>query len=57
MTPQATQTLEPIGTASTVAPQQPGILFQLLLIHRIDAPPGPAMQWLAERIAEPPEVG
>ena len=45
------------GRLVRIAPQQPGVQFQLLLIHRADAPPGPAMRWLAERIAAPPEVG
>jgi DNA-binding transcriptional LysR family regulator len=35
-----------------LAPEQPGIQFQLLLIHRADAPPGPATRWLAERLTE-----
>jgi DNA-binding transcriptional LysR family regulator len=45
------------GRLVRIAPQQPGVLFQLMLVHRTDAPPGPAMRWLADRVAEPPEVG
>jgi DNA-binding transcriptional LysR family regulator len=30
---------------------RPGFFFQLLLIHRVDAPPGPATSWLADRLA------
>jgi DNA-binding transcriptional LysR family regulator len=45
------------GRLVRLDPDQPGILYQLLLIHRADAPPGPAMRWLAERLAEPAEVG
>ena len=40
------------GRLVRIAPDRPGILFQLLLIHRADAPPGPATRWLAERLAE-----
>jgi DNA-binding transcriptional LysR family regulator len=44
------------GRLVRLDPERPGILFQLLLIHRADAPPGPAMRWLAERLAEPAEA-
>ncbi len=45
------------GRLVRIAPERPGILFQLLLIHRADTPPGPATSWLAERFSEPAEVG
>ncbi len=44
------------GRLVRLDPGRPGILFQLLLIHRADTPPGPATRWLADRLAAPPEV-
>lgn len=45
------------GALVRIAPEQPGFQFQLALIHRADAPPGPATRWLADRFAEPAEIG
>ena len=45
------------GQLVRIAPDQPAVLFQLLLIHRADATAGPATRWLADRLAAPPEVG
>ena len=44
------------GRLVRVKLQQPGVMFQLQLIHRGDAPQGPATRWLADRLAQPPEV-
>jgi DNA-binding transcriptional LysR family regulator len=45
------------GRLVRIDPARPAALFQLLLIRRADTPPGPATRWLADRLAEPPEVG
>ena len=44
------------GRLVRVKLQQPGVMFQLQLIHRADTPQGPATRWLADRLAQPPEV-
>jgi DNA-binding transcriptional LysR family regulator len=44
------------GRLVRLDPDRPGTMFQLLLIHRADSPPGPATRWLAERLAAAPEI-
>ncbi len=44
------------GRLVRLEPDQPGTMFQLLLIHRADSPPGPATRWLAERLGAAPEI-
>jgi DNA-binding transcriptional LysR family regulator len=43
------------GTLVRLDPGRAGMMFELLLIHRADTPPGPATAWLADRLAAAPD--